>query len=206
MAIDLENLKHAPKELGIHELIGKRWSPRSYTEQPVSDADLKTIFTAAGWAASSSNIQPWRFIVGRRGEETYDKIFDALASGNQSWVKTVPVLVASVAAKFMPAKDGEAPRPHEWAKHDVGAASATMCLQAIALGIHTHGMAGFDRELIRANFNIPEDFEPVAVWAIGYLGSPDALPDNYKKMETTPRERKPLDQYVFKHWNEPAKL
>jgi nitroreductase len=45
----------------------------------VSDDDLKKIFEAARWAASSYNEQPWRFFLGRRGDATYQKIFDVLA-------------------------------------------------------------------------------------------------------------------------------
>ncbi|MDE1154191.1 MAG: nitroreductase family protein [Acidobacteriaceae bacterium] len=206
MATDLETLKHAPAELGLNELLAQRWSPRSYADKLVSDSDLKTILTAAGWAASSMNEQPWRFLVGRRGHDTYDKIFDTLMPGNQAWVSTVPLLIATIARKtFTPRGDEEA-KPNGWAMHDVGAASANMCLQAISLGIHTHGMAGFNREQLRANFNIPEGYEVCAVWAMGYLGSPEVLPEHYKAMETSARTRKPLSEYVFTHWEEAAKL
>ena len=51
---DLENLKHAPASLGLNELIASRWSPRSYSDKPVSSEDLTKIFTAAAWAASST--------------------------------------------------------------------------------------------------------------------------------------------------------
>jgi len=44
-------------------------------------------FTAAAWAASSYGQQPWRFLVGRKGDETYAKIFDSLMEFNQGWAK-----------------------------------------------------------------------------------------------------------------------
>jgi len=205
MPTDLEQLKHAPAP--IHDLLASRWSPRAFSEKPVSDADLKTILTAAGWAASSSNEQPWRFLVGRRGSETYDKIFDTLVQFNQDWVKTCSLLVLTVAKKtFSPQPGKPGGNPNAYALHDTGAASANMCLQAIALGIHTHGMAGFDRDQARANFSIPDEYEIGAVWAIGYLGEPEALPEHLKKMETAPRQRKPLAEYVFESWEKPANL
>ncbi|MGZ4935946.1 MAG: nitroreductase family protein, partial [Halobacteriota archaeon] len=46
-------------------------------------------------------------------------------------------------------------------------------------------------------FNIPDGFEPVDIIAIGYLGDPESLPDELRKQEQAPRERKPLEQFVF---------
>ena len=68
MSQNLETLKHGPAESGVEEVILQRWSPRSYADKPVSSADLTKIFTAAAWAASSFNEQPWRFLVGKKGD------------------------------------------------------------------------------------------------------------------------------------------
>lgn len=201
---DLEELKQAPEELGIHEIIAKRWSPRAFADKELGKHDLRTIFNAAAWAASSYNEQPWRFIVGIRGDEkhgeAYKNIFNSLGEFNQAWAKSAPILIASIAKKTF-SHNGS---PNPVAKHDVGAASATMCLQAIALGIHTHGMAGFDGETLRAFFGIPSDFEPVACWAMGYLGDPETLPEHYRQPELAPRARKEFDDYVFANWEEGA--
>ena len=202
MSIDLEALKHGPAESGVEELILKRWSPRTFADKPVSPADLKKIFTAAGWAASSSNEQPWRFLVGHKGDPTFAKILDALVEFNQLWAGGAAVLILSVAKKTF-TKNGT---PNGWSLHDTGAASANMALQAVAQGIHTHGMAGFDKDKARANFAIPEDFEPGAVWAMGYLGELSDLPPNFQTMEQAPRVRKELSEIVFTEWDKPAEL
>jgi nitroreductase len=202
MPTDLEYLKHGPTESGVNELILRRWSPRAYSEKQVSSEDLTKIFTAASWAASSSNEQPWRFLVGKKGDDTYAKILDSLVQFNQDWAASAPVLILSIAKKTF-AKNGSA---NGWALHDTGAASANMCLQAIALGIHTHGMAGYDKDKARAHFDLPEDYETGAVWALGYLGDPETLPEHLKKMEVAPRERKPLEAFVFTRFEQPAKL
>ncbi len=200
--IDLEQKKRAIADAPVEGLIARRWSPRAYADKPVSEADLKTLFTAASWAASSYNEQPWRFLVGHKGDETWKKIFSSLAPLNQSWTESVPVLYASLAKKTFSHNDS----PNRVAVHDVGAADATLSLQATALGLHTHGMAGFDGELLRAYFGIPSDFEPVACWALGYLGNPDRLPENYKQAELQGRTRKPLRDFVFTEWEQAAKL
>jgi nitroreductase len=200
--VDLEQNKHAIADAPVEDLILRRWSPRAFADSPVSDADLKTLFTAASWAASSYNEQPWRFLVGRKGDETWNKIFHSLTPANQSWTNSAPVLFASLAKRTF-SHNGS---PNRVAVHDVGAASATLSLQATALGLHTHGMAGFDPEALRAAFHIPNDFDPVACWALGYLGDPDRLPENYRKMEFQTRTRKPLHEFVFTEWGQGAKV
>jgi nitroreductase len=196
----IESLKHAPGVAGMVEPILNRWSPRAYADRDVSAEDLKKGFEAARWAASSSNEQPWRFLVGRRGDETFKKILDALVPGNQVWAKNAPVLILSVARKHY-AHNGHVNR-HYW--HDTGAAMANFAVQITALGLHSHSMAGFDHDKAQAAFEIPDDFETVAVTAAGYFGDPDTLPDELRKREGQPRERKDLREFVFSEWEKPA--
>ena len=198
----VDKLKHAPEVAGVDDLIRRRWSPRTYADKEIPAAELKKLFEAARWAASSSNEQPWRFLVGRRGDETYQKIFNALVEFNQSWAKSAPVLVLSVAKKVF-TNNG---KPNAYGMHDTGAASATLALQATAIGLHTHSMAGFDREQARASFAIPSDYEIGAVTAIGYFGDPASLPEHLQKMEVSPRQRKPLEEFVFSAWEKPAQF
>jgi nitroreductase len=202
MSIELETIKHGPADSGVEEIILRRWSPRSFADKDVSSADLTKIFTAAAWAASSFGEEPWRFLVGRKGDATYAKIMDALVEFNQSWAKSAPVLILSAGKKTF-TQNGQ---PDRYGLHDTGAASANLSLQATALGLHTHGMGGFDQEKARASFGIPEDFEIGAVWALGYLGDPAVLPEQMQAMEKAPRKRKPLEAFVFVEWDKPATL
>jgi nitroreductase len=198
----IEKLKHAPNVAGVEDLILRRWSPRAFADKEVSADELRRLFEAARWAASSSNEQPWRFLVGRRGDETYKKIFDALVEFNQSWVKSAPVVVLSLAKKTFTANG----HPNRFGLHDTGAATTLLSLQATANGLHTHSMAGFDAEQVRASFAIPSDYEIGAVTAIGYFGDPASLPDKIQKIEVAPRQRKPLEEFVFTDWDKPAEL
>ncbi len=159
---------------------------------------------AARWAASSNNEQPWRFIVARKSDGPfYDQMLSLLAPSNQSWAKTAPVLIFTAAKKDF-TRDG---KPNLHAMHDTGAALAHLFLQATALGLHAHGMAGFDREKARTELGIPDGFELGAAVALGYLGSPDDLSEPYREREKAARQRKPLSEIVFGgHWNEPLAL
>jgi nitroreductase len=197
---EVEKLKHAPAVPGVEDIFLRRWSPRAFADKPVSDDDLKKIFEAARWAASSYNEQPWRFFLGRRGDVTYQKIFDALVEFNQGWAKSAPVLILSVASnKF--AQNGN---PNYHALHDIGAATANLSLQATALGLHTHSMAGYDHAKARKAFNISEDYDVGAVTALGYLGDPNTLHDRLRVQETSPRQRRALNEFVLAEWDKPA--
>ncbi|HEY3707569.1 MAG TPA: nitroreductase family protein [Terracidiphilus sp.] len=219
-AQEVEQLKHAPAVPRVLPVVLERWSPRSFdASRNVSSEDLRILFEAARWAASSSNEQPWRWIVGLRGPESgpeahpetqpephhdaYNKIFQSLGEWNQAWAGSAPVLVLGL-AKASFSKDGSA---NQYAMHDLGAADATLCYQATALGLHSHQMAGFDHALARRLFNIPEDYHLGSVNAIGYLGEPAALKVEYQRnLETVPRTRKPLAEIVFSGWEQPLDL
>lgn len=198
----LEKLKHAPSATGVEELLLRRWSPRAFADRDLSAEELKKMFEAASWAASSYNEQPWRFLVGRRGDATHKKIFEALSEFNQAWAKSAPVLIFSVGKKTF-SHNGN---PNRYGLHDTGAATANLALQATSLGLHTHSMAGFDNEKIRKSFGIPEDYELGAVTAVGRLGDASTLPEHLQKTETSPRERKPLREFVFSGWEKPAEF
>lgn len=198
----LEKVKHAPQVPGVLEVILRRWSPRAFAAKDVSSEALTKLFEAARWAASSYNEQPWRFLMGRRGDDTYRKIFESLVEFNQSWAKAAPVLVLSMAKNIFTSNAVE----NRFALHDTGAATAHLALEATALGLHTHSMAGFDAEKARALFGIPQEYEIGSVTAIGYLGDPATLPDGLREREEAVRQRKPLNEIVFSSWETPAEF
>ena len=150
---DMNEVKHAPKVAGVLPLFHTRWSPRSFADREVDHGDLTRVFEAARWAASSYNEQPWRFLVGTRGSEAYKKIFDSIGAFNQAWAKSAPVLILNAAKTKFSHND----TPNRVALYDLGAASSYLTLQAAALGLVTHQMAGFDAGAARKAFAIPDD-------------------------------------------------
>src|SRR5712691_2956422 len=156
--------KPAPAEFPVHELIRRRWSRRSFSERPVDEEALRALFEAARWAPSSYNEQPWSFILTRKGEEAFDRLAACLTGSNVRWAPRAPVLVLSV-AKLDIARSGA---PNRHAFHDVGLSVDNLVLQATALDLFVHQMAGFDTEKAREVFGVPEGYEPVAVIAIGH--------------------------------------
>ena len=186
--------KPAPAAAPIHELIVNRWSPRAFDPRPVEQEKLRILFEAARWAASSYNAQPWSFIVATRDDpDNFGKVLDSFVEANQNWARNAPVVGLSVASLKMP-RDGSVNRH---AFHDVGQAATTVALQATALGLQIHQMAGIVPDKARQIFRIPADYEAVAGFALGYPGDPSSLPDPLKQRELGARERKAASSFVF---------
>jgi nitroreductase len=83
----------------------------------------------------------------------------------------------------------------------------SLIIQARALGLSTHPLAGFDPDQAREAFAVPPLFEPGVVIAIGYRGDADVLPDELRAREIGPRTRRPLDELVFEDtWGQTASL
>ena len=183
----------APANSPLHELVLQRWSPRAFSDKPVSPATLKSLFEAARWAPSSSNLQPWAYIVATKDDtRNFEKILSTMVEFNQGWAKHAPVLAISVAQ--IKNKDG---KPNTHAFHDVGSASAQLTFQAVADGLFVHQMAGFDANKAREVFHIPDDWQAVATMAIGYPGDPNSLPDKLRDRELATRNRKSLADFVM---------
>jgi len=184
--------KPAPSDRPILDLIRRRWSPRAFSNRPVPREILATLFEAGRWAPSCYNEQPWRYLVAT-GDDPAGLACanDVLAAGN-GWAHAAPVLVLSL-ARMSFTHNGE-PNPHAW--HDVGAASSYIFLQATQMGLYMHEMAGFDRERAREAYAIPAGWEPVAMIAIGYEGTVDALTEKQRAAERSERKRGPLAEMV----------
>ncbi|MGA3135514.1 MAG: nitroreductase family protein [Terracidiphilus sp.] len=202
-ASEVNNLKQAPSVDGVLPVIHHRWSPRSFSDRDVAPADLAKLFEAARWAPSSYNEQPWRFLVGTRNSLTYKKIFDSLLPFNQAWAAHAPVLILGAAKTKFSHND----TPNGFAVFDLGAASGYLVLQAAALGLSTHQMAGYDQAAARQAFEIPDTYVLGSVIALGYQGEPSALSnERMLAQELAPRQRKPLKDFVFSAWGSPADL
>lgn len=178
----------------IHDLLRRRWSPRAFSERPVEPEKVLSLFEAARWAPSSNNEQPWSFVMATKEDEaSYRRLFECLKEGNKKWAFRAPVLALSV-ARLDFEDDG---RLNRHAFHDTGMAVFSLVIQATALGLIVHKMAGYDVEKARKDLKIPEGHDPVAMMAIGYPGDLEQLPDYLRERELKPRERKHMSELVF---------
>jgi len=188
--------KPAQTSRPIHDLFVRRWSTRAFdAAKPVSREQLISLLEAGRWAPSCNGDEPWRYLILVRARDPggFDKAFDCLSENNRKWVKNVPLLLLSCAGSNFAATG----KPNRWTQHDTGAASVSMALQAVALGLAYHQMGGFDADKARAAFGIPADYTPMAMIAVGYQAAPEVLDEETKKKELVPRARKPLGEKFF---------
>jgi nitroreductase len=194
--------KKADTDHPVHDLIAARWSPYGFSDRAVSDDDLRSLFEAARWAASSYNEQPWRFIVARREDTAhFDRLVACLVEGNQAWARLAPVLVLTAARLNFARND----KPNAAAVHDMGLAAGNLSTEATSRGLCVHQMIGIEPEKARELFSIPAGYRALTALAIGYAGQQPGLPEDIKARELGPRKRKPIHEFTFgADWGESA--
>ncbi|MCH5641758.1 MULTISPECIES: nitroreductase family protein [unclassified Gordonia (in: high G+C Gram-positive bacteria)] len=185
----------------MHELIESRWSPRGYDDTAtVSASEITEILDAGRWAPTWGRIQPLRFVVGLRGDDTFTRLTGTLNRGNIGWAPR-----ASAFILLCTTNDPDDAKAHTYGAVDLGLALSQMLVQARALGLHGHPMAGFDAAAASERFDIPHDKRPLVVLAVGRLADdPDTLPPEIRERDAWPRERLPLSEVAFgTTWGEP---
>jgi nitroreductase len=190
----MNEAKHAKPEYPIQDVIARRWSPYAFADRSVSPDDLRSLFEAARWAPSSYNEQPWRYIVATRDNpEEFNRVLSCLVEGNQAWAKAAPVLALGCTSLNF-TRNGQ---PNAAAVHDLGLASANLCVEAAARGLFVHQMIGILPDRAREVFHIPEGIRPLTALAIGYAADVAGRTDPLSERDRTPRSRKRLAEFVF---------
>jgi len=185
--------KPAETQAPVHELISERWSPLSFAKTSVEPGKILSLLEAARWAPSSFNQQPWSYLIATQDQPTeFERLASCLVEGN-AWAKRAPLLLLAVAATL----SERTGKPNGHASHDVGLANENLVLQAVALGLVAHQMAGFLPDRARELFAIPEGYQPLTLIAVGYPGEVGDLPEPLRGRETAARSRKALSSFVF---------
>ncbi|MGI0018267.1 MAG: nitroreductase family protein [Nitrosotalea sp.] len=190
--LDPEVQKTRNTTFEINDIIVSRWSPRSFEPSEISDKDLFSLFESARWAPSSSNSQPWRFIYAKRDSKNWNDFFNLLIDFNKQWCADASALVVIISRKNFE-NNGQPSLTHQF---DTGAAWENLALQAVSQGLATHAMAGFDYTKAKTTLEVPDDFEVLAMVAIGKRGPKDKLSSELQTRET-PNTRKPLSEIVM---------
>ena len=162
------------------------------TGEELTDELLMSLFEAARWAPSSYNNQPWRFIYAKRNTEHWNRLFNLLVEGNKVWAKNAAALVVVIARKNFEHNE----KPARTNQFDTGAAWENLALEATFRGLAAHGMQGFDYEKAKKDLEVPDNFDVVAMIALGKRGQRDHLPPQLQEREY-PNDRKPLNEIVM---------
>jgi nitroreductase len=180
----------------IDPLFLERWSPRAFTGESISEADLMTMFEAARWAASSYNSQPWRYLYARRDTPSWPIFLGLLNPFNQSWAKDASALVVLVSNSVMRPPGAEKDIPSHSHSLDTGASAGNFALQATRMGWQVHGMVGFDMDRAFSELNVPSGFRVEAAYAVGRQADKSKLPEALQAREM-PSPRVPLTTFVM---------
>lgn len=194
---DLSEFPHP----GIHPLIQSRRSSRIYDpDRLLTWEQIHLLLEAARSAPSSSNRQPWVYLVFEPSNpEQLEKARSCLNPDNQVWANRAPLLLLAISQDIRP--DG---RENSKALHDLGMANQNLLLQATAMGLSCRPMAGFDAEKARKLFNVPESYTPRVMIAVGYPGDLEDLPKEVQEKEQKERTRNPVNQFAFRgSWQKP---
>lgn len=184
--------QNTEKTFPIEPILANRWSPRAYSAtKDLSPELLGPAFEAARWSPSSGNSQPWSFVVGFRGDDTFSKIVASMASGNAVWAEHASAVVANVAE--IETEEGKT-RSH--AVYDLGQAVAHFSIQATADGLVVHQMAGFDADALHETLGLGPRHRVVTLMTVGYLGDAADLSEKLQEREKAPRVRKSLRDFV----------
>ena len=168
----------------VVDLIKDRFSPYEFTDRQLTEQDLKTLFEAAGKAASAFNEQPWRFIYALKQDvEEFKALHGCLVEANQGWAENVAALVIAVTSTSYE-KNGN---KNGTAEHDLGLAVGNLTVQASAMSIFLHQMGGILPQHAIDTLGIPEGYLPLTAIALGYYEG-----------ESGGKERKSVDEIAFK--------
>jgi nitroreductase len=183
--------EHRKADHPIEPLILRRWSPRAMSGEPISDAEMHTLFEAARWAPSTNNEQEWRFVYARRDTPQWPTVFDLLAEGNRAWCDKAAMLTVLLAHKVF-SRNG---KPNPVHLFDCGCAFENLAIQGTAMGLVVHGMAGFNYNVAQQVLRVPDDYAVVAMFAVGRPGDPAQLPEALRQRET-PSARRPVTESI----------
>ncbi len=151
------------------EVIFTRRSIRSYTDEPVSEEEIRTLLEAGMSAPSARDRQPWHFIVVDR-RERLNQIME---------VHPYSKMLAEAPLAIVVCGDTEV-SPHYW-QQDCSAATENILLAARALGLGSVWLGVYPKraEPIHKLFNLPAHIQPLCIIAIGHPAEEKGRVDRY---------------------------
>jgi coenzyme F420-0:L-glutamate ligase / coenzyme F420-1:gamma-L-glutamate ligase len=192
------------------ETIQSRRSIRRYKDRPIAPETVRQLLTAAIWAPSAHNRQPWRFAViettaqkGRlakamgvrlRHDLAVDgvaqDVIDADAERSYSRITAAPVVIALCLSMHDMDVYPDATRAHN--EYIMAVQSTAMAVQNLLLAAHHVGLGAcwmcaplFCPDVVRTTLDLPDDWQPQGLLTVGY-------PD-----QTRTKTRKPLEDVVI---------
>ena len=165
----------------LNQILEQRYSVRKYADRKVETEKLEQILAAAKYAPSAVNNQPVRLIV-----VTEQTGLDVLGKATRFYDAPLAIIVcADKDVAWTRASDGK-----NHADIDASIMTDYMMLKATELGLGSLWICWFDTDVVRKEFNIPDNWEPINILALGYTAD-DCTPSKRHG------ERREQREYVF---------
>lgn len=179
------------------ECIAQRRSVRRFTDQEVSNEQLKELMQAARYAPSWANTQCWEFII-VRDAAIKERLAKTLPEGNPARKAAVGAPVLLVACGKLGTSgfykgNVATSKGDNWYMYDVGLATQNISLAAHAMGLGSVILGLFDADAAGEILNLPDSVKVVSMMPLGVPA---------KESKTPPR--KPLCEFIFSNQYEKA--
>lgn len=169
------------------EAITTRRSVRRFSDQPVENAQIEAIVSAASFSPSWKNTQTVRYIAITDPAAKETIAAEMLPAFNAANVRSSPVLVAMVTqtGRCGYERDGSFTTKKEdrWQYFDAGIACQTFCLAAHELGLATVIMGIYDEEKLPAFLGLADDQVLTAIIALGHAVNTPVCPQRKSVQE-----------------------
>jgi len=180
------------RRMDLDEVLEKRRSRRAYGPVEITDDMVEKLLHAAELAPSCVNKQPWRFIMVRDPGQL-ERIFETLSDGNY-WMRKASMVIAVFTE---PDSDCNV-QGVRYELFDTGMAAAFMLLKATDMGLLTHPIVGFNKEMAKEVLGLSESQIIITLIGIGKRSDDlGALNERHRARETSPRIRKPQYEIGF---------
>ena len=177
--------------------IDKRRALRAIDERrPVPVEVIRRILTAATYAPSCGNMQPWRFVVASE-EPALGLVKQGLSGGNY-WAKKAPLIILVLTQVDLDCRRDDG---RDYAFFDTGMATMALMMQATREGLIAHPIAGYDPVAIKKSLGVPAENTLLTLVNIGYPGPEEHLSEKHREQEHSPRVRKdPAEVISWNRW------
>lgn len=157
------------------DAVRSRRNIRTYSDEPVSEADLLRIVEAGWRAPSAKNRQPWDFVLVTESAQLQELSTVWAGAGH---IASAPAAIAIVA----PEPPDERRRMVD--QYDLGQATMAMAITAADLGIGTAHSSVGEQDKARAILGVPDDHFVAYLLGVGHpadrplkpIGKPDRRP------------------------------
>lgn len=158
------------ESMGFLGLAKQRYSVRGYLDIKVEKEKLEKILEAGRIAPTACNMQPQKLIV-VQGEEGLKKIG---LSANIYGAPLAIIVCSDNTKSWTRFFDGK-----QYADIDASIVTDHMMLEAVDLGLGSVWIGYFNPEIIRREFALPENIEPINILAIGYASKNTEAAQNH---------------------------